>query len=1129
MAAPRNRLTPTGASLLALAALALPVAAADPTPPKPKADPLDWPPGTIILISDKPADALQRPDLIVLSADEYRKLRERIEQLSKAATPEKPELPSECHVGGSAETRGGQEAARLTAVFSFRAAPPKTRFALGLRDAKVAAATADDKGGFTLLLPRGDEGYGVQFDGPGPHRLTLEVEVPVTARGKGAERGFSLDLPGAAITTVDRFAAPAGVKKVTAGGRQWPAEALANPPAGLPALQPLGPAALLEVSWELPAAAGVAAGPPALGADARVTVRVEDSVIESKAVISVRPVGGGPASEWMLYLPPGADKPFAELVGTTTRPDAPAGEALIVEAIDARKGTWRVRAKEPTSQEVRVEVVSRQARPQPPPSKPADPKALDAARGPFSIGPFAVAGAFRQRGTVAIFAPPHLRPRYTPRGDVRREPAAGDNALADAVFGYGSLPVGPDKVPPPLLDMEVESVAGSVQSQLAHTLTLTESGWRLETAITVRAIRAELEHLDVEVPPVLQDVRVGPAGEVDGEPAVVRDGPNGWRLLRVRLVPGRPRPVRLTLEGLSAQPPGPGEAALLLPRLHGTQDRDGRVTATAPDGWELVGSAREWERDRVGEWEYGLTPPTADKGTPATNSLALSSRRTLARVDLAWRPFRPELAVSAVADVTLGTRQADVRVIWRLSGPGATAETALAGPAGLRCLDGGTLRPDGASSWRLVPAPAGDGAVIVTLAYAVPLPDPAGGPTSVSLPLPWPAAARGDTRIRFWAASDGSGWRPVRATAGPWAERPTEVIADRDTLPSLVLAAGGADLPLAVELAPAGDSVGSRAVLERGLVQAWLGEAGQQVFRARYLLRRSSGAAVDLELPAPVSALGLDVFVDGRRAEPVPLDGGRSVRVPVPASSGGGLLVEARCQLPAADRPASGGWPGEVLFAAPRPVGVVPAGPVRWQIGLAGSPVPLYLDDEAVAEQRWVWQRGLFLPAAARGTADLERWFAAGIEVPADEAGAAPFAGEAALVLRQPSAGPVRLVLLGRPLWLLACSLAVLAAGLLLALCGPGRLRFWALATVLTAVVVPAAVAWPQAAAQALAGAQPGLAVLAVVLLGQSLWAWYVRRRVRVLRGFSRSRTGSSLVRPSSQQRRREPEPAGGL
>ncbi|MDN8814852.1 hypothetical protein Q0L95_14330, partial [Staphylococcus aureus] len=80
-------------------------------------------------------------------------------------------------------------------------------------------------------------------------------------------------------------------------------------------------------------------------------------------------------------------------------------------------------------------------------------------------------------------------------------------------------------------------------------------------------------------------------------------------------------------------PPGPGEAELLLPRLSGTRDRDGSVTAAAPDGWELVGSAREWERDRVGDWESGLTAP-AD--APGPNSLALRSRRTLARVDLAW-------------------------------------------------------------------------------------------------------------------------------------------------------------------------------------------------------------------------------------------------------------------------------------------------------------------------------------------------------------------------------------------------------------------------------------------------------------------------------------------------------------
>ena len=67
------------------------------------------------------------------------------------------------------------------------------------------------------MPPPGDDGLTVQVDAPGPHKLTLDVEVLVTPRGaKGSERGFELGLPRTAITTIDFLDAPEPVQELHA-------------------------------------------------------------------------------------------------------------------------------------------------------------------------------------------------------------------------------------------------------------------------------------------------------------------------------------------------------------------------------------------------------------------------------------------------------------------------------------------------------------------------------------------------------------------------------------------------------------------------------------------------------------------------------------------------------------------------------------------------------------------------------------------------------------------------------------------------------------------------------------------------------------------------------------------------
>src|SRR5206468_8541534 len=66
------------------------------------------PPGTIIIVTDKPADALRYANAVVLSPEEYKKLLEAAEAAPRGAS-DRAETPSACHLRGRVETRGAAE------------------------------------------------------------------------------------------------------------------------------------------------------------------------------------------------------------------------------------------------------------------------------------------------------------------------------------------------------------------------------------------------------------------------------------------------------------------------------------------------------------------------------------------------------------------------------------------------------------------------------------------------------------------------------------------------------------------------------------------------------------------------------------------------------------------------------------------------------------------------------------------------------------------------------------------------------------------------------------------------------------------------------------------------------------
>src|SRR5262249_22637634 len=129
-----------------------------------------------------------------------------------------------------------------------------------------------------------------------------------------------------------------------------------------------------------------------------------------------------------------------------------------------------------------------------------------------------------------------------------------------------------------------------------------------------------------------------------------------------------------------------------------------------------------------------------------------------------------------------------------------------------------------------------------------------------AVPLIWPEGmTHCQTRVRVWSEP---GAQPV-LSAGPWDELPPEVVAERDSLPGLVLRSGGLNVPL---------RLGTQAVaalptlaVDRALIQATVSDNGHQAYRARFLVGKLSAHSFDVELPAPPAGINLEMFLDGKR------------------------------------------------------------------------------------------------------------------------------------------------------------------------------------------------------------------------------------------------------------------------
>jgi len=1035
---------------------------------------------------------------VTLTPQEFQKLLDRVDALKKELAARKPVPPGACAIRGRIEKRGEQLVATLKFTYSFRTTQANAAVALGGRKAFLVSAALD--GAKLPVLDTGEDGFAVTVEPAGDHTLVLDVEAPVTARGAKAEIGFDLGLPRAPITTFALDPPPGDVKRVNITTRAPDPSAVKAPEprrlVGLDVKQlaataghaglPLGPVDSLEVTWDPPASVAQPVD-QVQSAEIDVSVSLTPDYAESTAKVKFR----GPAREWKLVAPGSADVSVDRVAaGAET---GPTQQPVVTKPGDPNKPVWKIALPIGSSAaDWTVTAVVRQSRPKGAPRS-----------APVAVGPFAVLDVLRQTGTVKVSTGPHTRFLFKHGPDLRRVESPGpiDDDRSVAQFRLATGPTGTAPVNAPLVTVEAWPAEGVVRVKPTYKLKLTESGWQVRAEITVRPIRTEATTVVIDVPTEWRGL------ESESEPDVVEgvgqgkpEGP--WLPVTVRLAAGAKPPFAIVLVATVPVPPGGRDAVVPLPRFPKAIERDATVTATVPEGLEVHGTTRDWDGDLPAVWGTPLIAVPGPDGKAPKAVLAATGRgeRGLARVALAWQPYRPDVTADVRTQVTVGERQIVVSQEIKLrSADGFPKPVRFRGPAEtLGFKSRPVLDAQGGGVWAFAPPVDAKDAPPITLSFALPLPAHADGPLSLPVGLLWPIdATRVETHVRVWVNSVSG--RTVAVSAAGWRELPPEPVPDRDALPALTLAAS-AEHPLVLELRPATPDSAAAVWVDRVLIEAGMTEDGSVGYRARFRLLRWLTPAVDVLLPESVGP-NPTARLDKDTAALVPVssgDGVRRFRVALLEGAGRATVLEVQYTLPGPRHVL-----GETVYQPPRIASAAYSGPTRWLVTEPADAAPL-LSSGARAELHWRWRGGIYAPAAA-GRADLDRWFTTGVDP-----GSGGRADGEPVSVRQVQPDPVRIV---RVPWLalvVGCSLAVFVIAVALTWLPASASGL--LVAALGGAFGVGAVLYPQPAAQVLAAGQPGLELGLVVIAAQAVIRWRVRRRIAHLPGFTRTRSEPSAV-----------------
>lgn len=1078
------------------------------TPKKTPLEKMKLPAGSIFVVVEDLKDAILSPKMFYMSLEKYQELVDKIAAFEKQLKGDK-KTPHSCRLTGRAEA----DHVAFDVEFTFSTEKPHTTVILGLQGAHLTKEGSLD--GQIPHLDFGDDGFVVQVEQPGDHQLRLSMELPVGLRRSGPpaaspDRGFDLGLPGAAVTTFS-LDLPQDVKDLRWNDNLEKRRRSGRWEFALPARTKT-----VSVVWKEPITSG---GGPLLSADGQVVVVLDEAQTLVTADLFLEPLRGQ-TSEWQLLLPAQAKVEVKSAGGLPPE----------VLPIDKKGLLHLLKLKEPSSE--RIHVVAEMRYP-----RGAGPAKLP-------IGPFAVPGAHQQQGTILIKATPDAlrgtRLVYHRHGDItQRElpktPSGADSTVT--LFHYGSLPgvgkpgpagKGPRGV---ALELELKPEKGQVQTQVEHLLRLRKiaEGYQVEatTRIKASALYGPVDFLDVQLPrlptePLIALTGVAPAAypatlawgplflarqlplaaavpldyACEGEGGPELQPPDAFRRARIKLTSLKSKDFSIVLIGKYVLPPAPQKARLELPRPLGIVDRGGKVTLTtaAGDYLELVGD--------VGD------------AVPERHQHTIVSDQAPRFVNLAWRPYTPELVVSGETDVEIKNGFARVRHQVTLppppeaSGPRPPRRLVVFRfPPTLQGFKVDGHPPDEKGVARVWASAREKDTLLVEYDLALPMANKADadGAAVFEVPLIWPEhATRVDAKVRFWCEPG-----TVAALVKPalvqqvWKNLGPEIVPQRDRLPALVLSGSGSNLPLQVRLQQPSPVRQVDLFLDRGMIQVAVEEEGHR-YRARFLVRRFNTRDVHIDLPAPAQTAIRKVLLDGK-ALPYRAEGNTLHLQVEPELYSEPVFLELEYHLPASETQAL--W--QTQFSPPVFRGEVLVKRVGWQVSLPAGQTPLVTASNSVLAYRWAFRHGVFTPEATGG----------GDWVPA---GASPSWAPTLTVWRD-SLAPLRVFQLPWQAWFVICSGTLLVIGLAVSFAPLPRWGVWLVLLLVVAGALFVRAVAPALFPMLLYGCQPGLVVLLLVLLVQWTLHERYRRQLVFLPGFMRVQSGSSLTRGGSSGRQREP------
>lgn len=897
--------------LLAVALLAIAIApsrAQEGKEPVPL-DKLTLPPGTVVFITNNPREANPRVNSVLLSPEEFQRLIDAAEKVRRKPA-EGPEPPSVCRLALTYDA--ARDRVRATARYQFKASAPGTAVLLGLQKTQLVSARYDTDRLAVLGTAKESGGFTVTADETGELRLTVEADAAVVARGPQGERGCEVDLPGAAITIVDRIGLPDTARRVRINSKAVPKSLGGNEGVVL------GAAKSLSLSWETPAP--VVPGEPQYGVDADLHTRFAERTVETTARLTVT-VQRGQVGELRVVAPP-----TAKIRGEAGEGDAP---TAVEPPSEARRNVWTLR-RTPSTDDWVIEVQLQQS----------------TSRRPLAVTAFGVAGAGAYRGKATVIAPAGYRLNVAPHTDLVRRALPDVDGERREQYAFWSLPASG-----PLFDFDPQLSRSETELSTAIALQLADDSWKLTGKTDLRPLRQAIDRVEFEVPQEWHDFTVGPDELVEST-TVLRETPTA-RTIQVRLSDPQRRPFALHFGGAIDVAADARQTTLPLPRPTTGFDKVATIEVRAAAGLVVRGTVHEGDR------ELPLAP------SPRGDAVQAACDRVPQRIDLAWQPGRPEITATATVDVTLADNQLSLRHTFALTRP--PGQVVLHGPPELagrvRLTQGGSLQQSAPGQWTVHVAGAGQRASTLTLAYSQILPS-LKPDAAVTVPLVWLDGANLiETEVRAWAGQSQQGWLSPTALPGPWSVQPLRAVGEQPRLPALIVQARGTRRPLQLQFS-ATDDRAPIAVIERALIQAVISADGRQTVRARYAMKPLRGGSVEFVLP-PVSEF--QCLLDGKKMD-VP-SAAQRCRVAVEPTSGRPTIsVEMTYRYAQPTR-------GSSVVTPPRPVEPVVVGAVRWQIVAPEHELLLDPGGDCSPMWDWSWRDGLYQPLPELGIAGLNRWY----------------------------------------------------------------------------------------------------------------------------------------------------------